>query len=146
MPREGIDWQLMATIEDKVEALNENTNPYSFVMVVHPADEETVRRKLRSLGSALEMELNDRVPVGFPILQGCRPQERSTGKSPEQLSTEDIARRFYEVNWEIGEKFLLLDDSPPLYEDLNPARRHVMEETLKYLFAERVLFPGVKTL
>lgn len=147
MPRAGIDWDTLHSLDERIGALLEDTDLTQFRLVIHPDDEAEARKALKRMDKKVPIYTNGQMTKGNPMLEGI-PSTRTTNAQ--------VDRGFYEAS-EAAEKLWKayraeLNSFPDYkgaflgkksWDDLSKVEKHVMVEGIRRLMTERVLLLGL---
>lgn len=149
MPRAGIDWSTLHTLEERIAALVEDTDLTEYRLLVNPSDEKEAKRVINKMNVDLKVSTNGAVEAGSPMLEGIPGQPRTTtaGTSQEPYDPQDVARKMWKA----------MQDEAKTYPDykgnrlprtdwgkLEPVEQSVFTGAVRRLMLERVIFSGSK--
>lgn len=149
MPRPGIDWSTLHTLEERIAALLEDTDLSDFRLLVNPSDEAEAKKILKKAKADVKVSTNGAVDVGSPMLEGIPSNTRTTtaGDPQKQYEPEDIARLMWKAMQQEGKTYpdykgARLPKTP--WDELTVLEQHVFVGGVQRLLTERVITPGVK--
>jgi hypothetical protein len=148
MPRAGIDWDTLHTLEERIAALVEDTDLTEYRLLINPSDEQETRRIIKKMKVDLKVSTNGAVAAGSPMLEGVpdkRPRTTMGGVAQEPYDPEVVAQRVWKAMQQEGKTY---QDNKSTrlprasWDELDPVDQHVFTGAIRRVMTERVIVSG----
>lgn len=148
MPRAGIDWDTLRTLEDRIAALLEDTDLTQFRLVIHPDDEAEARKVLRRFKKEVPLYTNGQMTKGSPMLEGV-PSPRTTGANDpvDFYEADEAAQKLWQAMRTEARTYpdYKGDRLPKVaWDKLDNIERQVFTNAIRRLMVERVVVLGLR--